>query len=194
MVVEKVEEEGGREGGRKDPPVLLPLLHTFAFLASPEYDPVEVSEILTGKVMRHLSSFPPSSLRCLVETLALPGHSYAPSTEVLVAVAQQAARTAAGASAAATATAVAAADADESFIMIDNNIFILRSLATIVGRKCAVSLALGSSVGREEGEKEEEEEQIEEWRQGRKEEEREGGEGSAVEGMVRTVQEFLRYF
>ena len=154
---------------------------------------MEVLEILTGKVMRHLSSFPPSSLRCLVETLALPGHSYAPSTEVLVAVAQQAARTAAGASAAATATAVAAADADESFIKIDN-IFILRSLATIVGRKCAVSLALGSSVGREEGEKEEEEEQIEEWRQGRKEEEREGGEGSAVEGMVRTVQEFLRYF
>ena len=193
MAVEKVEEEEGKEGGKEDPSVLLPLLHTFALLASPEYDPAEVMEILTGKVMRYLSSLPPSSLRCLVETLALSGHSYVPSSEVLVAVAQHAATRLLSATGDAPAPPAAAAaddaadDADGSSVMVDY-VSILRGLATIVGRKSAEGLGLGSAVGEEKNELEEE------WREEKGEEGRGGGGGSAMEGIVRKVQEFLRYF
>lgn len=192
MAVKKV-EEGGREGGKEDPSVLLPLLHTFALFASPEYDPGEVLENLTGKVMKHLPSFPPSSLRCLVETLALPGHSYVPSSGVLTEISYHVASQLLshnGGAAAAETGATAATAADGSSVIVDC-VYIVRSLATIVVRKGAASWGLRTgmaTVGQEE------EEQIEGWRAEMEKEEKEGGEGSAVEGMMKKVQEFLRYF
>ncbi|GAB5032972.1 Hypothetical protein NocV09_01101620 [Nannochloropsis oceanica] len=189
MAIEKV-EEGGKEEGEEDPSVLLSLLQTFAFFASPEYDPGEVLEVLTRKVLRHLHSFSPFSLRCLVETLALPSHSYVPSFGMLTEISHHAANQLLRQDGAAAPAAAAAITVANGSPVIVDYVYIVRSLAMIVVRKGAASWGLRTGMAKV-GQKEEE---IEGWREEREKGEKEGGEGPAAEGMFRKMQEFSRYF
>ena len=106
-------------GGEEPPAVVLPLLVGFAllgtgrdhqddgegpqqqeehsygyfhdeFTAEP-YDPTDVLAALTSHAHARIDAFSPAAARLLLETLALPGHSYMPRADVLFAFACKAA-------------------------------------------------------------------------------------------------------
>lgn len=96
----------GQDGEAPAPGVVLSLLVAFAHLGAmngsdsngdvgekeaARYDPTRIIEVLTMQAHRAIDQYPPEAARLLLETLALPGHSYRPRAAALAALTQRAA-------------------------------------------------------------------------------------------------------